>query len=52
MRVISKDTPTLLLDGADSVLVVQSDLKIQHNFDDITQIKTVVVIAHWLSTIA
>ena len=40
------------MDGANSVLVNGNDVKTWHKLYDMMQCKTVIAIAHWVSTIA
>lgn len=50
-RAILKDTPILLLDEATSALDSQSEIYIQKAIENIIQDKTVIVVAHRLSTL-
>jgi ATP-binding cassette subfamily B protein len=51
-RVILKDAPILILDEATSSLDSITEKAIQHTLDDVMKNKTVMVVAHRLSTIA
>ena len=51
-RVILKDAPLLVLDEATSALDSESEALIQSAFDDVMRDKTVIAIAHRLSTLA
>ncbi|QAU34003.1 ABC transporter ATP-binding protein [Janthinobacterium sp. 17J80-10] len=51
-RVILKDAPVLILDEATSSLDSVTEKAIQDTFDDVMRDKTVIVVAHRLSTIA
>ncbi|MEO0497651.1 MAG: ABC transporter ATP-binding protein [Pseudomonadota bacterium] len=51
-RVFLKDAPILVLDEATSALDSQAEAEIQHHLDELMKGKTVIAVAHRLSTIA
>ncbi len=51
-RVLLKDAPVLILDEATSALDSEVEVAIQESLEELMHGKTVIAIAHWLSTIA
>ena len=50
-RCFLKNPPILILDEATSALDTETEIKIQHSFDELAKGRTTLVIAHRLSTI-
>ena len=50
-RIFLKNPPILILDEATSALDSQTEAKIQRSFDELSRGRTVLVIAHRLSTV-